>query len=93
MSSVLSEPARGRSCCAPREVLRAGLDRTQLAADGQGRGQTMTHDYKRHGTTTLFAALTSSPASSSASAASPPPSGILHSSHHHRQVPKDLQST
>ena len=23
----------------------------------RGRGQTMTHDYKRHGTTTLFAAL------------------------------------
>ena len=23
----------------------------------KGRGQTMTHDYKRHGTTTLFAAL------------------------------------
>jgi hypothetical protein len=23
----------------------------------KGRGETMTHDYKRHGTTTLFAAL------------------------------------
>lgn len=31
----------------------------------QGRAGTMTHDYKRHGTTTLFAALTSSTAPSS----------------------------
>jgi hypothetical protein len=28
------------------------------AADGGGRAGTMTHDYKRNGTTTLFAALT-----------------------------------
>ena len=34
------------------------LDRTQPGLPLQrGRGQTMTHDYKRHGTTTLFAAL------------------------------------
>ena len=34
------------------------LDRTQPSLPlKKGRGQTMTHDYKRHGTTTLFAAL------------------------------------
>jgi transposase len=34
------------------------LDRTQPALPmKKGRGQTMTHDYKRNGTTTLFAAL------------------------------------
>jgi hypothetical protein len=34
------------------------LDRTQPGLPlKQGRASTMTHDYKRHGTTTLFAAL------------------------------------
>ncbi len=34
------------------------LDRTQPGLPmKKGRGQTMTHDYKRNGTTTLFAAL------------------------------------
>jgi transposase len=34
------------------------LDRTQASLPMvKGRGQTMTHDYNRHGTTTLFAAL------------------------------------
>ena len=34
------------------------LDRTQPGLPmKKGRGATMTHDYKRHGTTTLFAAL------------------------------------
>jgi hypothetical protein len=34
------------------------LDRTQPGLPlKKGRAQTMTHDYKRHGTTTLFAAL------------------------------------
>jgi hypothetical protein len=33
-------------------------DRTQASLPMvEGRGETMTHDYKRHGTTTLFAAL------------------------------------
>ncbi len=36
------------------------LDRTQPGLPlKKGRGQTMTHDYKRNGTTTLFAALNS----------------------------------
>jgi hypothetical protein len=35
------------------------LDRTQPSLPmNKGRAGTMTHDYKRHGTTTLFAALT-----------------------------------
>ena len=33
------------------------LDRTQPGLPKKGRCATMTHDYKRHGTTTLFAAL------------------------------------
>lgn len=34
------------------------LDRTQPGLPmKKGRAETMTHDYKRHGTTTLFAAL------------------------------------
>ena len=34
------------------------LDRTPPGLSmKRGRGTTMTHDYKRHGTTTLFAAL------------------------------------
>jgi hypothetical protein len=34
------------------------LDRTQPSLPmKKGRADTMTHDYKRHGTTTLFAAL------------------------------------
>ena len=37
------------------------LDRTQPGLPlKRGRAATMTHDYKRHGTTTLFAALQSS---------------------------------
>jgi transposase len=39
------------------------LDRTQPGLPlKKGRAQTMTHDYKRHGTTTLFAALNTSTA-------------------------------
>ena len=34
----------------------AGSHAARIAAE-EGRAQTMTHDYKRHGTTTLFAAL------------------------------------
>src|SRR5918998_5610461 len=34
-----------------------GLTKFGKVAPGQGRAGTMTHDYKRHGTTTLFAAL------------------------------------
>ena len=44
-------------CCDEKSQIQA-LDRTQPGlALKKGRASTMTHDYKRHGTTTLFAAL------------------------------------
>ena len=46
-------------CCSVDEKSQIqALDRTQPGLPmKKGRGGTMTHDYKRHGTTTLFAAL------------------------------------
>ena len=44
-------------CCDEKSQVQA-LDRTQPGLPlKKGRAQTMTHDHKRHGTTTLFAAL------------------------------------
>ena len=44
-------------CCDEKSQIQA-LDRTQPGLPlKMGRGQTMTHDYKRNGTATLFAAL------------------------------------
>jgi hypothetical protein len=44
-------------CCDEKSQVQA-LDRTQPGLPlKKGRAQTMTHDYKRNGTTTLFAAL------------------------------------
>lgn len=44
-------------CCDEKSQIQA-LDRTQPGLPlKRGRGTTMTHDYKRNGTTTLFAAL------------------------------------
>lgn len=43
-------------CCDEKSQVQA-LDRTQLLPLKKGRAATMTHDYKRNGTTTLFAAL------------------------------------
>lgn len=44
-------------CCDEKSQVQA-LDRTQPGLPlKKGRASTMTHDYKRHGTTTLFAAL------------------------------------
>ena len=44
-------------CCDEKSQIQA-LDRTQPGLElKKGRASTMTHDYKRHGTTTLFAAL------------------------------------
>jgi transposase len=44
-------------CCDEKSQIQA-LDRTQPGLPMKpGRGASMTHDYKRHGTTTLFAAL------------------------------------
>ena len=45
-------------CCDEKSQIQA-LDRTQPGLPlKKGRAASMTHDYKRHGTTTLFAALT-----------------------------------
>jgi hypothetical protein len=44
-------------CCDEKSQVQA-LDRTQPGLPmKKGRAATMTHDYKRNGTTTLFAAL------------------------------------
>ena len=44
-------------CCDEKSQVQA-LDRSQPGLPlKKGRAATMTHDYKRHGTTTLFAAL------------------------------------
>jgi hypothetical protein len=44
-------------CCDEKSQVQA-LDRTQPGLPLKpGRAATMTHDYKRHGTTTLFAAM------------------------------------
>ncbi|MEJ3748262.1 IS630 family transposase [Actinomycetes bacterium KLBMP 9797] len=55
----VSEPARpGDRVVHGREIPNPGLDRTQPSLPlKKGRAGTMRHDYKRHGTTTLFAAL------------------------------------
>jgi len=46
-------------CCDEKSQVQA-LDRTQPGLPLKpGRAATMTHDYKRHGTTTLFAAMSS----------------------------------
>lgn len=54
----LNPPEKAIVLCADEKSSVQGLDRTQASLPMvKGRGQTMTHDYKRHGTTTLFAAL------------------------------------
>jgi len=57
---AVHEPAReGDRVMRGREGLGAGIGPHAQASLPmvKGRGETMTHDYKRHGTTTLFAAL------------------------------------
>ena len=54
----LSPPERALVLCCDEKSQVQALDRTQPGLPmKKGRAQTMTHDYKRHGTTTLFAAL------------------------------------
>ena len=54
----MSPPEKAIVLCADEKSSVQALDRTQASLPMvKGRGQTMTHDYKRHGTTTLFAAL------------------------------------
>jgi transposase len=57
----LPQPAAAHTgavlCCDEKSQIQA-LNRTQPGLPlGKGHGATLTHDYKRHGTTTLFAAL------------------------------------
>jgi transposase len=54
----LNPPEHALVLCADEKSQIQALDRTQPGLPiKQGRCGTMTHDYKRHGTTTLFAAL------------------------------------
>ncbi len=54
----LNPPARAVVLCMDEKSQIQALDRTQASLPmTKGRAGTMTHDYKRNGTTTLFAAL------------------------------------
>ncbi len=54
----LDPPDRAMVLCVDEKSQIQALDRTQPGLPmKKGRAGTMTHDYKRHGTTTLFAAL------------------------------------
>jgi transposase len=54
----LNPPERAVVLCLDEKSQIQALDRTQASLPMKpGRAGTMTHDYKRHGTTTLFAAL------------------------------------
>jgi len=54
----LTPPEHAIVLCSDEKSQIQALDRTQPGlALKKGRASTMTHDYKRHGTTTLFAAL------------------------------------
>ena len=54
----MNPPDRALVLCVDEKSQIQALDRTQPGLPmKKGRAQTMTHDYKRHGTTTLFAAL------------------------------------
>ncbi|WP_412509901.1 IS630 family transposase, partial [Roseovarius sp. SYSU LYC5161] len=54
----LDPPDRAVVLCVDEKSQIQALDRTQPGLPlKKGRAATMTHDYKRHGTTTLFAAL------------------------------------
>jgi transposase len=65
----LNPPDRALVLCVDEKSQIQALDRTQPGLPlKRGRAATMTHDYKRHGTTTLFAALDIKTASSSANA-------------------------
>ncbi|MGO9226235.1 IS630 family transposase, partial [Mycobacterium sp.] len=54
----LNPPQKAIVLCADEKSSVQALDRTQASLPMvKGRGETMTHDYERNGTTTLFAAL------------------------------------
>ena len=75
----LNPPEKAIVLCVDEKSQIQALDRTQPSLPMKpGRAGTMTHDYKRHGTTTLFAALSMLDGSGDrpVPAASPPP-GVL----------------
>lgn len=54
----MSPPEHALVLCVDEKSQVQALDRTQPGLPlKRERAETMTHDYKRHGTTTLFAAL------------------------------------
>lgn len=54
----MNPPEKAVVFCVDEKSSIQALDRTQPGLPlKKGRGETMTHDYKRHGTSTLFAAL------------------------------------
>ena len=54
----MSPPGRALVLCCDEKSQVQVLDRTQPVLPlKKGRAQTVTHDYRRHSTTTLFAAL------------------------------------
>jgi hypothetical protein len=54
----MSPPAHALVLCCDEKSQVQALDRTQPGLPlKKGRAKTMTHDYKRNGTTTLFAAM------------------------------------
>ena len=58
MGSYKNPPERAAVLCCDEKSQVQALDRTQPGLPlKRGRVQTMTHDYKRHGTTPLIAAL------------------------------------
>ena len=58
MGLYLSPPDNAVIFCVDEKSSIQALDRTQPGLPlKKGRSETMTHDYKRHGTSTLFAAL------------------------------------
>lgn len=54
----MNPPEQAVVFCVDKKSYIQALDRTQAGLPlKKGRGETMAHDYKRHGTSTLFAAL------------------------------------
>jgi transposase len=79
----LAPPEHALVLCVDEKSQIQALDRTQPGLPiKKGRAGTMTHDYKRHGTTTLFAAL---------SVADGQVIGACHSRHTHQEWLKFLK--
>jgi hypothetical protein len=58
VGQYMSRPEHALVLCCDEKSQAQALDRMQPGLPlKKGRAQTMTHDYKLHGTTTLFAAL------------------------------------